>query len=179
MIRTASNLVALTVVLAISFAWSAAAAETDKFCAQIGAIFTDASNGFVALRGQQTRQEKQEATSTDPTNIVVDHYAASGMPEGAIACEITANDSANSQGRRHPRYSCEFPITGNDKGAAIRKLANRTAACLPGFSRPIGPGLNKDGGTLSAHASDYSVDLFLISGPASSTIELSIESNWK
>ncbi len=178
MIRTASNLVALTVVLAISVAWSAAAAETGKFCAQIRAIFADASNGFVALRGQQTRQEKQEATSTDPANIV-DHYAASGTPEGATACEITTNDSANSQGRRHPIYRCEFPITGKDKGAAIRKLANRAAACLPGFSRPMGPGLNKDGGTLSAHASDYSVDLFLISGPASSTIGLWIGSNRK
>jgi hypothetical protein len=70
-------------------------------------------------------------------------------------------------------------IVGKDKGAAIRKLANRAAACIPGFSRPMGPGLNKDGGTLSAHASDYSVDLFLIAGPASPTIGFWIGSNRK
>ncbi len=178
MIRTALNIVALAAALAISTAWSAGAAESDKFCVQIRAIAADAANGFVALRGQQTRQETQAATSTDPANIV-DHYAASGAPEGATTCEITANDSANAQGRHHPIYRCEFPIAGKDKGAAIRKLANRAAACLPGFSRPMGPGLNKDGGTLSAHASDYSIDLFLIAGPASSTIALWIGSNRK
>lgn len=178
MIRTASNLVALAAALVISATSSAATAESDKFCAQIRAIFADAASGFVALRGQQTRQEKQAATSTDRANVV-DHYAASGTPEGATTCEITANDSANAQGRHHPIYRCEFPIVGKDKGAAIRKLANRAAACIPGFSRPMGPGLNKDGGTLSAHASDYSVDLFLISGPASPTIGLWIGSNWK
>jgi hypothetical protein len=178
MIRIASNLVAVAAALAISASWSAAAAESDTFCAQIRAIAADAANGFVALRGQQASQEKQAATSTDPANIV-DHYAASGTPEGATACEITANDAANAQGQHHPIYRCQFPIAGKDKGAAIRKLANRAAACLPGFSRPIGPGLNKDGGTLSAHASDYAVGLFLISGPASSTIGLWIESNRK
>jgi hypothetical protein len=178
MIRIASNLVALAAALVISAACSAAAAETDKFCAQIRAIAADAANGFVTLRGPQTRQEKQAATSTDPANIV-DHFAASGTPEGATECEITANDSDNSQGRRHPIYRCQFPIAGKDKGAALRKLANRAAACLPGFSRPIGPGLNKDGGTLSAHSNDYSLDLFSISGPASATMELWIGSNWK
>jgi len=178
MTRTAANLVALTAALAISAAWRAEAAESGKFCAQIQAIFADAANGFVALRGQQTRQEKHEATSTDPA-IIVDHYAASGTPEGATACEIRANDAANAQGRRYPLYACEFPITGKDKGAALRKLANRTAACIPGFSRPIGPGLNKDGGTLSAHSSDWSIDLFSIAGPNSSTMTLWLRSGRK
>lgn len=178
MIRTASNLVALAAALAVSAASSAAAAESDKFCAQILAISTDAANGFVALRGQQTRQEKQAATSTDPENIL-DHYAASGMPEGAITCEITANDSADARGRHYPIYRCEFPIVGKDKGAALRKLANRAASCLPGFSRPIGPGLDKNGGMLTAHASDYSISLFSISGPNSPTMEVWIKSDRK
>jgi hypothetical protein len=170
--------VALTAALAMPAAWSAAAAESDKFCAQIQAIVADASNGFAALQGQRTKQEKREATSTDPA-ITIDHFAASGTPEAATACEITANESANSYGRRYPGYSCEFPIAGTDKGAATRKLANRVAACLPGFSRPIGPGLNKNGGLLTAHANDYSVDYSILSGPATATVGLAIRSSRK
>ena len=124
------------------------------------------------------KQERQEATSIDPL-VIVDHYAAGGALEGATACEITAHESVDSHGRRYPGYSCDFPIAGTDKGAATRKLASRVAACLPGFSRPIGPGLAKDSGMLTAHASDYSVSYSVLSGPASATVWLSIRSGRK
>jgi hypothetical protein len=170
--------VALAAALAMPVAGSAAAAESDKFCAQIQAIVTDAANGFAALQGQRTKQEKREATSTDPA-ITIDHFAANGTPDGATGCEITANESPSSNGQRYPGYSCSFPLAGTDKGAATRKLATRVAACLPGFSRPIGPGLNKDGGLLTAHAGDYSVNYSVLSGPASATVGLSIRSSRK
>jgi hypothetical protein len=155
-----------------------AAAADEKFCTQIQAIVADASNGFAALQGQRTKQEKLAATSTDPA-ITVDHYTAGGTPDGATACEIRANESADSSGRRYPGYSCDFPLAGTDKGAATRKLATRVAACLPGFSRPIGPGLNKDGGLLTAHANDWSVNYSVLSGPATATVGLAIRSSRK
>ncbi len=159
---------------AASAAGSAQAAGSDKFCAQIQAIVADAPNSFAAFRGQRTRQE----TSQVPPPTTVNHYAASGTPEGATACEITANDTATS-GLYYPNYSCEFPVAGTNKGAETQKLARRVAACLPGISRPMGPGLSKDSGMLSAHSSDYSLSYFFLSGPAKQTIHFSIQNGRK
>ena len=139
--------------LALMLAAPAAAAD-DKFCAQIQAIAADASNGFVALRGERTQQEQRAATATDPA-VTIDHFAANGTPDGATGCEISENAPPHS---RYPVYSCRFPFTGTDKGAATRKFATRVAACLPGFSKPIGPGLNKDGGVLTSHANDWTAN---------------------
>jgi hypothetical protein len=160
---------------AIPAAASAQAAPSDKFCAQIQAIVADAPNSFAAFRGQRTKQE----TSQVPPPVTVDHYAASGAPEGATECEITARDTPTDAGKYLPNYSCEFPIAGTNKGAATQKLASRIAACLPGISRPMGPGLSKDGGTLSAHSIDYSLSYFFVTGPASQMIGFSIQNGRK
>jgi hypothetical protein len=164
-----------TAPLAIPAAGSAQAAASDKFCAQIQAIVADAPNSFAAFRGQLTRQE----TSQVPPPTTIDHYAASGAPEGTTACEITTRHTATDAGRYLPNYTCEFPISGTNKGAATRSLANRVAACLPGISRPMGPGLSKDSGMLSAHSSDYSLSYFFLAGPASQTITFSIQNGRK
>jgi hypothetical protein len=156
-------------------AGSAQAAASDKFCAQIQAIVADAPNSFAAFRGQRTKQE----TSQVPPPVTVDHYAASGAPEGATECEISARDTPTDAGTYLPNYSCEFPIAGTNKGATTQKLASRVAACLPGISRPMGPGLSKDSGMLSAHSSDYSLSYFFLSGPAKQTIMFSIQNGRK
>jgi hypothetical protein len=124
---------------------SARAAASDKFCAQIQAIVAEAPNSFAAFRGHRTKQETSQVRP--PTTV--DHYAASGAPAGAIACEVRARDTATEAGLYLSNYSCEFPIAGTNKGAETQKLAKRVAGCLPGISRPMGPGLSKDGGMLS------------------------------
>jgi hypothetical protein len=153
---------------------SVQAGASDRFCAQIQAIVADATNSFAAFRGQLTRQE----TSQVPPPTTVNHYAASGGPDGAIACEITAHDTPAS-GLNYPNYSCEFPIVGTNKGAETQKLAKRVAACVPGISRPMGPGLSKDSGMLDAHSSDYSLSYFFLSGPATQKIHFSIQNSRK
>jgi tetratricopeptide (TPR) repeat protein len=160
---------------ALATAGSAHAAASDNFCAQIQAIVADAPNSFTAFRGQLTRQE----TSQVPPPTTVDHYAASGAPGGTTACEITARHTATDTGRYLPNYTCEFPISGTNKGAATRSLASRVAACLPGISRPMGPGLSKDSGMLTAHSSDYSLSYLFLSGPASQTTTFSIQNGRK
>jgi len=175
MIPKAAHRIALTAALAIPFASNAEAAQTDKFCVQIQTIIADAANSFAAFRGQLTQQE----TSQVPPPTTVDHYAASGAPEDATACEIRARHTATDNGRYLPNYSCEFPITGTNKGAATQKLASRVAGCLPDISRPMGPGLSKDSGMLSAHSSDYSLEYFFLSGPARQTITFSVQNNRK
>jgi hypothetical protein len=169
MIRTASHRVALAAALVIPAAWSAEAAQSDKFCEQIQAIVADAPNSFAAFQGQLAKQVTFEG-------VKIDHYAASGAPEGATACEIVAQELAD---RRYPNYSCEFPIAGTNKGAATKNLASRVAACLPGISRPIGPGLSKDSGMLTAHSSDYSLSYSFLSGPAKPTVSFSIQNGRK
>jgi hypothetical protein len=166
---------AVAAALAISVAGGAQAAASDKFCAQIQAIVADAPNSFAAFKGQRTRQE----TSQVQPPVSVDYYAASGAPEGAVACEISARTAATSNGQHYPNYSCKFPIAGTNKGAAARSLANRVAACLAGVSRPMGPGLDKNGGMLTAHSSDYAVSYLFLSGPASPTVMFSIQSGRK
>jgi hypothetical protein len=175
MIRTASHLTALVAALAIPVAWSAEAAPSNKFCEQIQAIVADAPNSFAAFKGQRTRQE----TSQVPPPTTVNYYAASGAPEGSISCEISAQDKATDAGKYLPNYTCQFPIAGADKGAATKKLATQVAACLPGISRPIGPGQNKDGGMLTAHSSDYSLSYLFLSGPARQTITFSVQNGRK
>jgi hypothetical protein len=160
---------------AIPAAGSAQAAASDKFCAQIQAIVADAPNSFAAFRGQLTRQE----TSQVPPPTTIDHYAASGGPEGATECELTARHTATDSGQYLPNYTCKFPISGTNKGAATRSLANRVAACLPGISRPMGPGLSKDSGMLDAHSSDYALSYFFLAGPNSQAITFSIQNGRK
>jgi hypothetical protein len=160
---------------AIAAAGSAQAAASNTFCAQIQAIVADAPNSFAAFRGQLTRQERSQV----PPPTTVDHYTASGTPAGAAACEITANDAPTSGGLYLPNYTCEFPIAGTNKGAETQKLARRVAACLPGISRPMGPGLSKDSGMLTAHSSDYALSYLFLSGPAKQTIRFSVQNGRK
>lgn len=160
---------------ALATAASVPVAARDTFCAQIRAIVADAPNSFAAFKGQLTKQE----TSSVPPPTMVDHFAARGAPEGATTCEIRVRHTATEAGLYLPNYSCAFPIAGADKGAATHRLANRVAACLPGISRPIGPGLKKDGGMLDAHSSDYSLSYFFLSGPATQTITFSIQNGRK
>jgi hypothetical protein len=169
-------LAALTIFAAIAAPVAGAqAAGSDQFCTQLKAVVADAPNGFASLQGSKTRQEP---SSTD-AGIIFDHYAVSSALDGAASCEMTAQEAATSDGKHFPNYSCDFPITGSDKGAATKKLAGRVTACLPGVSHPSGPGLRKDGGMLTAHSADYTVSYSFISGPAHSNISFSIQSGTK
>lgn len=165
----------MTAGLALCAPWSAKAAGSDPICAQVQAIVADAPNGFAKFQGALT---KKESSSVEPPTTV-DYYAASGEPAGAVSCDIEIQEIATSDGHHFPNYACEFPIAGADKGAAVRKLANQLVACLPGTSRPIGPGLNKQGGMLDAHANDYSVSYMFLAGPAQPTALFSIQSERK
>jgi hypothetical protein len=167
--------VATATIAAANIVGGASAAPAVKLCGQLRAIVADAPNSFAAFKGTQTSQEKSKVEPYD----LIDHYAATGWPDGAASCEITMNDVATSYGQRYPNYSCEFPITGDNKGATTKKLAMRAAACLPGTSHPIGPGLDKDGGMLLAHSKDYTVGYSFISGPATNTVSMLIQSDKK
>ena len=173
---TALALTTTTVALTIAASIAAAqAASTDQFCKQLKAVVAEAPNGFASLQGQKT---SQEASQTDP-GTSFDHYAVSATLDGATSCDMMLEQPASSDGKHFPNYTCAFQITGGDKGVATRKLATRVAACLPGISHPSGPGLDKDGGMLTAHSADYSVGYSFISGPASTTIKFSIQSDTK
>lgn len=172
--RTLSRFGAIAGALAVLGPLSAEAAGTDPFCAQLQAIVADAPNSFAKFQGELT---KKQTSQVEPV-VTVDYYAASGAPVGAISCDIEM-DETSSDGRHHPNYSCEFPIAGANKGTALRKLASQAAVCLPGVSRPMGPGVDKDGGMLTAHASDYATSYLFLAGPAKATMAFSIQSERK
>ena len=175
MMRAHDPLAAMTALFALLAPLRAEAAGNDPFCAQIQAIVADAPSGFASFQGELT---KKEASTVDSPAVMMDHYAASGAPAGALSCEIVIQE-ATSNGQHYPNYSCEFPIAGTNKGAAVRKLATQVAACLPGTSRPAGPGLDKDSGMLDAHSSDYSVSYSFLAGPARPTMSFSVQSERK
>lgn len=166
---------AVTAALALFAPLNAEAAGSDPFCTQLQAIVADAPNGFAKFQGALT---KKEASTVDSPAVMMDYFAASGAPAGAVSCDIEMQETT-STGNHYPNYACEFPIVGSNKGAAVRKLANQVAACLPGISRPIGPGLDKDSGMLDAHSSDYSVSYQFLAGPAKPTMSFSIQSERK
>jgi len=159
--------------LTLGCSTAAFAAGDAAFCEEVKTIAGDAAHAFSMVQGDKT---SQEASTVDPS-VIVDHYSVKASLDGATSCEMTVQETATSDGRHFPNYSCYFPITGSDKGAATRKLANRVAACLPGISHPSGPGLKKDGGMLTAHSADYDVSYSFISGSAQNRVVFSIQSD--
>jgi hypothetical protein len=163
----------LVAIFCAAVAWPAMA---DPFCDPLKAVAADAPNGFANFQGGLT---KKEASNVEPP-AMIDYYAvAGGQPDGAADCDIEIQEHATADGLHFPNYACRFPIRGKDKGAATRQLANRAAACLVGVSKPIGPGLDKEGGMLTMHAKDYSVSYSVISGPATDFIDFAIQSERK
>ncbi|HUO98159.1 MAG TPA: hypothetical protein VMU01_05800 [Rhizomicrobium sp.] len=149
---------------------SHAAGERD-FCKQYRAIVADARNGFSGFRGKRIKQEK----ATVAPFGTIDFYAATGWPDGALNCHIEMRDEATEDGHQYPNYYCEFPMLAADKGKALRRLADRIAACTPGVSRPSGTGLDKEGGMLTWHSKNYDVHYSGFAGPSNANLRILVQ----
>jgi hypothetical protein len=164
-----TRLASATAIAASLICVAAPSLAADNFCKQLNAIVADAPNGFDNFRGALT---KQEASTVDTPPVMEDYYAANNPPDGAVSCAIQRQDVAESDGRRIPNYTCEFPNTGKNKNAGARTLANRAAACLGNVSRPSGMT-----GYVSFHTNDYAVSFTALSGGNSPNVVFMIQSD--
>ncbi len=162
----------LTTALAAALpAFGAHAAGERDFCKQYRALVADAPNGFSAFKGDRTKREKSPVEPHD----LIDYYEASNWPDGALACHLEMRDEETDDGHRYPNYYCEFPLVGADKGRALRRMAERVAACVKGVSRPSGPGVDKTGGMLTWHTKDYAAHFSAFAGPSNPNIRILVQ----
>lgn len=173
--------IALLVIVVAGFAGPAAA--DDNFCRGLKAIVADAPNGFASFRGGFRGSDKQTLPDLgdgegDLTTITY-HYAASGWPEGASFCEIMQQkfDQPDAQ-LSYPVYQCQFPIQGDDKGAATKELTLRAGNCLGivGTAEMI-INVDKNGGMYHFNSNDKTIGYQLSSDRSSSTITFMVQRN--
>ena len=139
-------------------------ASAGGFCDTIKAIANDAPNGFSSFRGASTKQEFR-----------YDHYAASGWPDGALACEIeVATDENIPNQAPYTDYTCNFPLGAAGKPAAVRTFAKSLQRCISGLKVEPGTKLTKDGGSLLVRYRPGVVGFAVIALPEADTLRLNI-----
>lgn len=158
-------LLAAAVVISGALAPPALAGD---FCTEMKAVVADAPNGFSAFRG--TLQSTQTTKLPDPSeeygtiDIVTEYYSASGWPDGAQSCRIEVPQEDASEKRRYAYYTCAFPVTGTDVGAATSQFASRVGACLGDFRNPVIGKSDRTGAMLIATANDGRTEYWFSSG---------------
>jgi hypothetical protein len=170
--------IALLVIVVAGFAGPAAA--DDNFCRGLKAIVADAPNDFSSFLGNFRGTEKQTlpdlGDGEGDLTTVINHYAASGWPEGASFCEIIA-ERFDSPGAKYSRaYQCQFPIYGDDKGAATRELTLRAGNCLGivGTAEMV-INVDRNGGMYHFNSNDKTIEYQLSANSSSSTITFMIQ----